>query len=366
MKLLFAIKRLSDASGGAERVLCTVCSWLAQQGHDVTIVTFDPPGGTPFYPLDTQVKKIDLGIGDSAHTARAGETLHRIGALRRFAIAQRPDVAVGFMHSMFVPLGFALAGTRIPAIGSEHIVPEHYRTRPFQFLLLLAATPFLKRITVLSNKIRDRYPYPMRKRMVIMPNPVQAPEDPSLDGSKVILSIGRLDSQKDQAALMNAFARICAHHPEWMLRIVGEGPLRQPLEQQIRELGLGDRISLPGVSRDVDVEYRRAGMFVLPSRYESFGLVTAEAMSYGLAAVGFADCPGTNELIEHERTGILVRAGRDRVGDLASAIEMLICDPELRARLGARARDAIAKKHGSASVGEQWMRLLEQTHSESL
>lgn len=366
MKLLFAIKRLSDASGGAERVLCVVCSWLAQQGHDVTIVTFDPPGGEPFYPLDARVKKTDLGIGDSAHTARAGETVRRIAALRSLAIAQRPDVAVGFMHSMFVPLGFALAGTGIPVIGSEHIVPEHYRTRPFQFLLLLASTPFLKRITVLSNKIRDRYPYPVRRRMVIMPNPVQAPENPSLDGSRVILSIGRLDPQKDQAVLVNAFARICARHPEWMLRIVGEGPLRQPLERLIRELGLSDRISLPGVSRDVDVEYRRAGMFVLPSRYESFGLVTAEAMSYGLAAVGFADCPGTNELIEHERTGILVSADCDRAGRLAGAIEILIRDPALRTRLGERARDAIAQKHGSASVGKQWVRLLEQTHRESL
>lgn len=362
MKLLFAIKRLTDAPGGAERVLCAVCSWLAQQGHDVTIVTFDSPGGEPFYPLDARVKKADLGIGDSAHTARTGETLRRICALRRFVRAQRPDVAVGFMHSMFVPLAFALAGSGIPTVGSEHIVPEHYRTRPLQFLLLLASAPFLKRITVLSERIRSSYPQVLRKRMVIMPNPVQIPEHggvQALDNtSSVILSIGRLDPQKDQAVLVEAFARIQGRHPEWSLRIVGEGPLRQMLEKQIQELGLGNRVSLPGISRDVESEYRHAGLFVLPSRYEAFGLVTAEAMSCGLATIGFADCPGTNELIEHGQTGVLVQAGGNRVGALADAMEALMADAQLRGRLGDAASRAIDQRYSPAKVAKQWEVLL--------
>ena len=125
MKVLFAIKRLNSAVGGAERVLCTVCSELATRGYTVTIVTFDSPAGQTFYSLDDRVKRIDLGIGDVEHQARMGETLYRMRALRRVVVEEKPQVAVGFMHSMFVPLAFAMAGTGIPVVGSEHIVPEH-------------------------------------------------------------------------------------------------------------------------------------------------------------------------------------------------------------------------------------------------
>jgi Glycosyltransferase Family 4 len=50
MKMLFGIKHLSESVGGAERVLCVVCSELQARGHDVTIVTFDRPGARPFSP----------------------------------------------------------------------------------------------------------------------------------------------------------------------------------------------------------------------------------------------------------------------------------------------------------------------------
>ena len=362
MKLLFAIKRLNSDVGGAERVLCTVCSELAMRGHDVAIVTFDPPDGQSFYALAARVRRIDLGIGDVARNARVDETLHRIRVLRRVVMEENPQVAVGFMHSLFVPLAFALAGTSIPVLGSEHIVPEHYRTRPLQYALLISASPFLTKVTVLSEAIRGRYPAPIRKRMIVMPNPVVPAIDQAGSGAKkaryVLLNVGRLDEQKDHATLLRAFARIASAYPDWELRIIGDGPLRRELEILVHDLGLEERVRMPGVKADIEVEYCAADAFVISSRYEAFGLVTAEAMSHGLPAVGFADCPGTNELIQDGSTGLLAAAGPDRAVSLARQLERLVSDPALRRQLGGAGKLAIDQSYSAEHVSDLWERLL--------
>lgn len=362
MKLIFAIKRLASSVGGAERVLCTVCSALAARGHEVVIVTFDPRGGAPFYPLDDRVRRLDLSIGDSSQPAAMLDTLRRMQALRRTVLAERPDVAVGFMHSMFVPLAFALVGTAIPVLGSEHIVPEHYRSRPLQYILLIAAAPLLAKVTVLSEVILSRYPRLIRERMVTMPNPVETvsivAEVGSMKKSFILLSVGRLDPQKDHATLLRAFAQIAPTFPEWHLRIIGEGSLRDKLEHLMESLDLQEKVTMPGVTAAIDEEYRAAEAFVIPSRYEAFGLVTAEAMSHGLPVVGFADCPGTNELINDDRTGLLVIPGIDRAHSLARTLSGLMADPDLRRRLGNAGRQAIDERFSLRHVCDLWEGLL--------
>lgn len=362
MKLLFCIKQLHATAGGAERVFCTVCSELAARGHSVTVVTFDAAQERPFYPLDGRVRHLSLAIGNATRSAGPVETLRRIVALRTLARAEKPDVAVGFMHSMFVPMAFALAGLRVPAVGSEHIVPEHYRSRPLQYLLLIASAPLLAAMTVLSDAIRKRYPDVIRKRMKVVPNPVAvdsrvAPHRAS-PARPVLLSVGRLDAQKDHATLLQAFARVAPTHPRWDLRIVGEGRLRGDLEHTVESLGLRSRVTLPGVTAQIDDEYRQASAFVLSSRYESFGLATAEAMSHGLPVVGFADCPGTNELVADGRSGLLVDPGVDRVQALAAVLDRLLGDPALRERLGDAGRRSIDDRFSPRRVGDAWERLL--------
>jgi glycosyltransferase involved in cell wall biosynthesis len=362
VKLVFAIKRLASTVGGAERVLCTVCSVLAERGHDVTLVSFDQPGEQAFYPMDARIKQLKLGIGDASSRARWGVTLRRMLALRRLMREQQPQAVVGFMHSIYVPLALALAGTSTPVLGSEHIVPEHYRTRPLQFALLVVASRFLARMTVLSDAIKARYPLPIRKRMVVMPNPVEVPVGQAALAAdkprRMLLSVGRLEVQKDHHTLLRAFAQLALGHPDWDLRILGEGALRTGLERAVRDLDLADRVCLPGVTADIGAEYRAADAFVISSRYEAFGLVTAEAMSYGLPVVGFADCPGTNELIQHGQTGLLVAAGADRASSLAAALERLMLDSSLRHQLGEAGRSAMADNYSAHRIGDLWEHLL--------
>ena len=113
----------------------------------------------------------------------------------------------------------------------------------------------------------------------------------------------------------------------------------------------------PIPQKELPIHYNAADVCVLPSYYESFGLATAEALVYGLPAVGFADCAGTNELIKHEQNGILVRGGqRDAV--LADGIRRLIRSPELREQLGSSGANSMSD-FSIDKICDKWERLLQ-------
>jgi glycosyltransferase involved in cell wall biosynthesis len=362
MKILFAIKRLDGAAGGAERVLACIASGLAARGHEVAILSFDPPGGHGFYPLDSRVHRIALGLGDVTKPSTFAESFGRIPALRKAIVPERPDVAIGFMHSMFVPLAFALQGTGIPVIASEHIVPHHYRRRQIQFVLLCAAAGIVQCITVTSAAVKKLYPAFMRKKIVPVANPVSLAArqaDPAGPSRRVILNVGRLDPQKGQDILIDAFATLAPRFPDWHVRIVGEGALKAKLEEKIAALQLQNRVVLAGTSSNIAEEYAAAQLFAMPSLYESFGLATAEAMASGLPVAGFADCPGTNELVRDGENGLLAR-GRDRTAAFAATLEKLMADESMRVRLG-RNGMTVAGAYRPDAILDQWETLIEKT-----
>jgi glycosyltransferase involved in cell wall biosynthesis len=148
-----------------------------------------------------------------------------------------------------------------------------------------------------------------------------------------LLAVGRLDAGKDHETLINAFAQVASRCHDWDLRIVGEGELRPKLHEQIIALGLAHRVHLPGPTSNISKEYQNAQLFVMPSRYESFSMTTAEALAHGLPVIGFSDCQGVNQFVRTNQNGILVEPERDRAMCLASALLPLMQNAELRGRL---------------------------------
>ncbi len=362
MKIIFAIKRLSNAAGGAERIFSSIASEMAKRGCEVIILTFDEKCSTAFYPLHGKIKLINLGIGRSSKQAKLFETIHRIIVMRRAILKENPDLVIGFMHSMYVLLTLALCGTKLPIIGSEHIVPMHYRTRPIEYFLIWLCSPLLDALTVVSVEVKKLYPNRIKKRMIVIPNPVslQLISNKNINTYKSyqILSVGRLDAQKDHETLIRAFSLIFKNFPNWSLRIVGDGPLRERLEKIVVELDLKDCVTLPGINFDINAEYESSAIFVIPSRYESFGLVTAEAMSYGLPVIGFATCTGSAQLIDHNKTGILIEFSCDPVQSLANAITKLINSLDQRVLMGEAAKNKIASLTPTGDIYNSWEDLM--------
>ena len=365
LSVVFAVKSLL-IQGGAERVLVDVASGLAERGHQVAVVTSDPFGSVSCYPLRPEVKQHNLGIGITGRQTKPLEAINRIWALRRYLLNIKPDITIGFMHSTYIPLGVALIGTGIPLIASEHTGIIHYKTRQFQ-RILLNFTPFLtKSITVVSEQIKLAFSPWLRRWMVVIPNPVSFwigkrhglhKNDQPL---KTLLSVGRLSGEKNHKCLVSAFAMIADFVPDWNLRIVGEGDLRNELESQIKELGLEHRIHLPGAIKNIDKEYLDAQLIALPSLYESFGLVAAEAIYFGLPVVGFADCSGINQLVRHNENGLLVK-GENKTESLALALKSLMLSPDECLRLGSASTAWLLEKYGIKSVLDEWECLLQSS-----
>jgi glycosyltransferase involved in cell wall biosynthesis len=364
MNLAFAIKALGNPGGGAERVLVDVVNGLVARGHTLSVISFDPPGRHSFYSLDPRIDWVRLGIGKTDQAATALETFSRISVLRRTVSMIKPQVAVGFMHSMYILLGLALVGRRIPMIASEHIVWAHYATRPIEKALLYLTPLLARRVTVVAQDVISDYPRAVRKHMVVVPNPVnlntslRADVTGSHRSQKVLLSVGRLAAQKNYATLIKAFSLIADRLTDWNLRIIGEGALRDELTAQIVELELKERVSLPGTIRDIYAEYAAAQLFVLPSLYEGSSLALSEALAIGLPAVGFADCPGIKQSILPGRNGALA-LGSDRVQALARTLEPLMTHAHLRARL-VPPKATLSRQYSLEQALDRWEDLLQQ------
>ncbi|WP_417310473.1 glycosyltransferase [Devosia sp.] len=362
MKLLFAIKSLSQLGGGAERVFADVVNGMQARGHQVHVMTFENSTNRSFYPLDKGIVRLDIG---ASKTSKISQILN-LHSARRQVVGLKPAAVIAFMPSCYVPLGVALVGTGIPVVASEHNVPERYSQQPTRWLSIYAARWYTAAFTAVSHQMRERYPVALRNRMTVIPNPLGASKElrANVIGAKSdvgqVLAVGRLHSQKDHATLVRAFATIASEFPGWTVRILGDGDQRSRIENLVSELHLKGRVALPGTVQDVASEYVASQLYVIPSRYESYGMATAEAIAHGLPAIGFADCPGTNELIHDGVNGILVNPGDDRVESLANALRPLMSDASARLQL-VPSSDAQTGTQSLSQVLDIWERYLGQT-----
>ena len=94
-------------------------------------------------------------------------------------------------------------------------------------------------------------------------------------------------------------------YPDWLLWIVGDGPLTSSLEELIKELNCGDRIQLLSPRANIDRLYSKARFYCQPSQWEGFPNAQAEAMAAGMIPIGFSSTSGVSDLIEDRVNGYL-------------------------------------------------------------
>ena len=159
-----------------------------------------------------------------------------------------------------------------------------------------------------------------------------------------LLSIGRLAPVKAQALLVDLVAELGRRGCDVVLDLVGEGPERGRLEARIAALDLGARVQLLGAlgQDQIPERLRAADVFVLPSFAEGVPVVLMEAMASGVPVVA-SRIAGIPELVRDGETGRLATPAR--LDELADAVEELVRDPALRARLGAAGRVAVRERH---------------------
>lgn len=184
------------------------------------------------------------------------------------------------------------------------------------------------RITVLPNFVtEDAFrPYPLNDRARIL-GPLGLPHDAVMAGV-----VARLSPVKDHAMFLRAAVRLVARNPQFHALLIGDGPLRLTLLNQIRDLGLGGRVHLLGELPNLPNPHGLFDISVLPSRTEGFPNSVIEAMAAGRPVVA-TSVGGTTEAVVDGVTGLLVPVGGHEA--LATAVQRLVDAPNLSTELGA-------------------------------
>lgn len=348
MRLSLVISSLGR--GGAERVLTTMANWWAGQGHEVRVVLLGE-NARPDYPLDRRITVTALNLAGQSRGVLDGvvNNVRRIRALRSRLTADHPDVVVGFMDTTNVLTALAAIGVARVVL-TEHMPPMLGLS--FLWRVLRAITYFFADTVVVQTPEAQAYhPALLRRRIEVLPNPVEFPAASAESKGKVLVSMGRLAPEKRFDVLIRVFARLGQRFPEWTMTLLGEGEERVRLERLCESLGVADRVSLPGWVADPERVLATGGVYVMASRFEGFCNALVEGMSMALPAVAF-DCPGGPKTIIRDGVdGRLVADGDEDA--LARAVEELMADGELRRAMGEKGAE-VRNRFGIEASMARW------------
>jgi glycosyltransferase involved in cell wall biosynthesis len=329
-------------AGGAERVALTQVEWFLEHGCEIDLVLARATGEL-LELLPKEVAVFDL---------KAKRLRKSILPLARYLRERQPDAIQAFMWPLTC---YAVVARRLSGCKSRLILSDHTT------LSLDNAHFGPSRRTALRHSVRRLYPLADarisvssdaaddlsrltgidRQSLTVIYNPVSRPRQRawpaddcwSASGAR-LLTVGKLKPVKNHRLLLEAFADLATKR-EAQLMIVGDGALADELMNQAAELGITDRLIMPGLVLDPWPYYASADLFVLSSDYEGYPVVLVEALLSGLNAVS-TDCrSGPREILDGGRFGRVVPVGDAK--SLAEAMAEALDRPLERQSLERRA-----------------------------
>lgn len=343
------------SAGGSEHVVSFVANRLARAGLEISILSFEANDSKPYYHTDEaiRIEYLDVPVGKRSPIGVMSDIVRRVMRLGAILKAQRPDLVVSFLTRSNVVAVLAARGLGIPVIVSERNNPLRQKPGVIWRALRRLSYPRAYGLITMTHGALECFPPVMRPRSWVIPNMADYQNfRPRFDKpTKIMTAVGRLVDQKGFDLLIQSWSRIADRHPDWRLRIWGEGPDRAALQALVDQLGVGDSVEMPGISSAPGCWIEEADAFVLSSRFEGWGLVLGEAMAAGLPCVSF-DCPfGPADMITDGYDGLLVpESNTDMLGEVLSR---LMGDRDLRARLGLNAT-AAADRFAPDAIGALW------------
>lgn len=372
--------------GGAERTAANLSSLFDEYGEEVYLITFD--GSNITYPYKGKLIDLSLGINKNVFDA-IKKNIKRIIKVKKIKKKYNLDVCISFLDTP--NLVNVLSGGKCKKIVS------------IRNYLSLEKPSFIRKQLIRFSSIRadktvcisKNVEYDMRnffkikeKKLCTIYNPVDIKslltieEDYTFDKEFSdyfnIVTMGRLTYQKGQWNLIYAIKDIVVQYPKVRLYILGDGELKNELEELVKKLEIEEHVFFLGFISNAHKFLRQCDLFVLTSLFEGLGNVLLEAMALGLPVIS-TDCksgpreiiaPNSNiksvcENIDVERFGILVKqfskekniVDNDSLVYIKQAIEMFYLDKKLREKYTTKSKMR-ANDFSKEKVYNEWMKLL--------
>ncbi len=364
MKVLHVIT--DTGWGGAERHLLALTTALVQRGHVCQVAYLVGDG----YLDDTFASR---GVPTTNLRARSWVDPGALARLIRLIRRERFDLlhAHLFPGEVFATVA-GLCAPGAPLICSKHNDDAFFRHLHFRILHRMISYRASRTIAISDHvrrfAIRTGTARPLELLTILYgydPPSVLPSKDAARamlgipEGSFVVGAVARLAAQKGQIHLVEAMPGLVSAIPDLQVIILGEGRMRPTLERRARELGVEQRLRLPGFHPDVQSALCGLDVFVMPSLWEGFGLVLLEAMAAGQPIVA-SKVSAIPEVVEDGVTGLLVPPA-DSVA-LAEAILTLWRESALREKLGSAGRERLRERFSL----DQMVDRTEQVYTEVL
>lgn len=350
--------------GGAERNIVSVLPHMPAPDVEVALCTLmratDGPLAEEF--AATGLRRFDLGarrLADPPALARLVRLLRR----------GRIDLIHG--HDQYGSLLGGLAGAlaRVPVVMSRHVLMDdapHWRGRVRARLAVQALERGADAVIAVSASVRDAM---VRDgvgahRITVVHNgidgrPFEAAHDRAAlraslgipEDAPVVLMPAILRPGKGHEVLVDAAARLAPRHPDLVVAMAGEGPLRAGLEAAAAQV---PSVRLLGHRSDIPALLDACDLAVLPSFAEGLPTVLIEAAFAGRPVVA-SDVGGAGEIVDEGASGLLVPAGDPAA--LAAAIDRILADPDAARAMGDRARTLAAERFSLARQAEETRRV---------
>lgn len=345
--------------GGAEHVVVNLADALSERGHQVKIAYLT--GEALVLPRSLEVEVISIGMSSSKDVLKA------YVKLRALVKKMKPDVVHSHMYHSNLLARLLRLSINVPKL----FCTSHSKKEGGQLRML--AYRFTDKLADISTNVSQEAVDSFVQRGIVKPNRMITVangintqqfyfdrnartikrQELKIDGIKVILAVGRIHQAKDYPNLLNAIVSLKGMRQDFMVLIVGDGPLREEMTSLAESLGVTDFVRFLGIRRDIPALMSASDVFTLSSSWEGFGLVVAEAMACERVVVA-TDCGGVKEVVGSK--GFLVEPRNTELLaiELNKALNLSVAE---RSTLGSAARQRIIDNYSLDANVEAYLEL---------
>lgn len=355
-KSKICIVSISLAKGGAERSTSTLTKILKDQGFDVHLVLLNDA-----IDFDFEGQLLNLGT-DKTVADSPWKRFRRIKKLRRYLITENFEFVIDTRPRRSVPiewiyLNYVYLNFKLICIVHNSKLEKYFTTNKWIAQMIIKKS---SKIIGVSQTITENinFTYNTKKALTIYNSVTDLNQQQSEFSSQkpYILFLGRLDdNHKNFSLLIAAYKQSILADNDVQLYIVGDGPDKDLVQQEIDTNKLQDSVKLMSFTPNVYSILNDALYLVLTSRYEGFPMVLIEALSVGTPVISVNCRSGPSEIIHHEMNGLLVENHIPKA--LAQAFDRFLLDTDLYNTCKSNSKQSVSHLN-QRIIGKQWSKIL--------